>query len=91
MIIIIMIIIVETAVVGIYIIMRIRNSNRNIDNTTPTTNNNKTYQYDYYDTFVMSKDIKMIRFERPIGIASSDLPDPQLRFKILDSSLGQGS
>ena len=89
-----MIIIVEIAVVGIEIVMRIRNSNRNSDNTTPTTTNNNTtyyYHYDYYDTFMISKDIKMIRFERPIGIASSDPPDPQLRFKILDSSLGQGS
>ena len=82
--------IVEIAVVGVEIVMRIRNSNS--DNTTPTTtNSNKTYHYDYYDTLIMSKDMKMIRFERPIGIASFDPPDPQLRFKILDSSLGQGS
>ena len=87
-----MLIIVEITVVGIEIVMRIRNSNRNSANTTPTTtNNHKTYHYDYYDTFIISKDINMIRFERPIGIASSDPPDPQLRFKILDSSLGQGS
>ena len=72
--------------------MRIRNSNRNSDNTTPTTTNNlKTYHYEYYDTFHISKDIKMIRFEHPKDIASSDPPDPQLRDKILDSSLGQGS
>ena len=88
----IMIIIVEIAVVGIEIIMRIRNSNLNSGNTTlTTTNNNKTYHYGYDDTCVISKDIKMILFKRPIGIASSDPPDPQLRFKILDSSLGQGS
>ena len=86
------IIIVEIAAVGVEIVMRIRNSNRNSDSTTPTTtNSNKTYHYDYYDTLIISKDIKMIRFERPIGIASSDPPDPQLRFKILASSLGQGS
>ena len=82
--------IVEITVVGIEIVMRMRNSNRN--NTTPnTTTNHKTYHYDDYDTLIMSKDMKMIHFERPIGIASSDPPDPQLRFKILDSSLGQGS
>ena len=85
-----MLIVVEITVVGIEIVMRMRNSNRN--NTTPnTTTNHKTYHYDYYDSFIISKDIKMIRFERPIGLASSDPPDPQLRFKILDSSLGQGS
>ena len=85
-----MLIIVEITVVGIEIIMRIRNSNRNSDNTTPaTTNNHKTYHYDYYDTFINPKDIKMIRFA--IGLASSDPPDPQLRFKIIDSSLGRGS
>ena len=72
--------------------MRIRNSNRNSDKSTPTTtNNNKAHYYDYYDACISSKDINNIRFERPIGIASSDPPDPQLRFKILDSSLGQGS
>ena len=87
-----MIITVEIAVVGIEIVMRIRNSNRNSDNTThTTTDNNKTYYYDYYDTFSISKDIQIIRFERPIGVASSVPPDPQLRFMILDSSLGQGS
>ena len=68
-------IIVEIAVVGVDIVMRIRNSNLNSDNTTPTTtHNNKTYRYDCYDTCIMSKDINMIRFERPIGIASSDPP-----------------
>ena len=75
--------------------MRIRTSNRNSDNTTPTTtittNNNKTCHYAHYDTLIISKYIKTIRFERPTGIASSDPPDPQLRYKILDSSLGQGS
>ena len=87
----IILMIVDIAVVGVEIVMRIRNSNS--DNTTPTTttNSNNTYHYDYYDTLIMSKDMTMIRFERPIGIASSDPPDPQLRFKILDSSLGQGS
>ena len=87
-----MLIIVEITVEGIDIVMRMRNSNRNSDNTTPTTtNNNNTYYYGYYDTFIISKDIIIIRFERPIVIASSEPPDPQLRFKILDSSLGQGS
>ena len=88
-----MLIFVEITIVGIELVMRIRNSNRTSDNTTPTTttNNHKTYHYEYYDTCIISKDIETIRFERPIGLASSDPPDPQLRFKILDSSLGQGS
>ena len=92
------IIVIEIAVV-VEVVMRIRNSNRNSGNTTTTTttttakdNNNKNnicYRYDQYDFYYEMHLTNML--ERLRSIAKSEPPNPQLRFKILDSILGQRS